>query len=53
MNAFVSAVLEDFGIKCLPLDALIKHGSIVRKEKLPIKKIEEDTRDEIFCSDWT
>ena len=53
MNAFVSAVLEDFGMKCSPLDALIKHGTIAKKVKVPIKKIEEDTRDEIFRSDWT
>ena len=53
MNAFVSAVLEDFGMKCSPLDALIKHGTIAKKVKPPIKKIEENTRDEIFCTNWT
>lgn len=55
MNAFVSSVLQDFGMKsgCSPLELLLKHGSIAKKEKPPIKKIETDTGDEIFCSDWT
>ena len=55
MNAFVSVVLDDFGMKseCSPLEVLLKHGSIAKKEKPSIKKIEQDTGDEIFCSHWT
>ena len=55
MNAFISVVLDDFGMKseCSPLEVLLKHGSIAKKEKPSIKKIEQDTGDEIFCSHWT